>query len=77
MLYVSCPHCGGPCEIIEVACGIFRHGVFKNTMIHIPPHSPKEVCEALVQQGQIYGCGKPFRLELRNAEYIAVECDYI
>jgi hypothetical protein len=58
----------------EVNCRIFRCGVIKNTNQPIPPHAPKIVCDQLALTGQIYGCGKPFRLNLNNEPEI---CDYI
>lgn len=60
---ISCPHCGQLILIETVACTIFRHGVFRNSMRQLPPHSTKEVCDRVVSQGLIYGCGKPFRYD--------------
>lgn len=73
MFVVICPHCHEDVIIEEINCAIFRHGIFKHNYEQIPPHSPKELCDQWVEQGLIYGCGKPFRLEGQ----IAVECDYI
>jgi hypothetical protein len=77
MIIVECPHCKGICHIEQVNCGIFRHAVYKHNNEPIPPHSLKEECERLLQSGQIYGCAKPFRVEKKDDEYIAVECEYI
>lgn len=77
MLLIECPHCKGTCIIEEIACGIFRHGVYKQTLTQIPPHAPKEMCDALVAQDQIYGCGKPFQLIYELTEYQATPCEYI
>ena len=90
---VSCPHCNGTVLIHrnEVNCRIFRHGVFHATGQPIPPHAPREECDRFVEQGVIYGCGKPFRLIENNLgsteprvvesqqtpSLIAVICDYI
>lgn len=78
---INCPHCLE--EIIihknDVNCGIFRHGVYKNNLQPIPPHSNKEDCEYLLKNGEIYGCSKPFRVVKRNNEdFLDVfQCEYI
>lgn len=89
---VICPHCLQNIIIEKVNCGIFRHGVLKNTGAQINPHLPKDACDRLKQNDVIYGCGKPFKLiksilkkedniqsnEKNDKEkYIAVKCDYI
>lgn len=58
----ACPHCN---DLIQVAradinCQIFRHAVYKNNHMQIPPHSSKEVCDALIASGEVYGCARPF-----------------
>lgn len=70
-----CPHCAAEVLIYkqERNCQIFRHGVFKNGGMQIPPHAPQQMCEQWIQDGLIFGCGKPFRIE-NNALVI---CDYI
>jgi hypothetical protein len=68
----NCPHCGGLVEIIEINCGIFRHGIIKETGQQMDPHSSKEICEHLVENNLIYGCGKPF--EIVNDKL--VPCEY-
>jgi hypothetical protein len=68
----TCPHCNEQIEIVEFNCCVFRHAVYKHNGEQIPPHSSKEVCDALVRDNLIYGCGKPF-------EYLGgvlVKCDY-
>lgn len=82
MFIVSCPHCGGQIEIVEINCAIFRHAYFKKNMEQIPPHAPKEECDELVAQGKIFGCGGPFRLVKadlngNNGSWHAEACDYI
>ena len=71
-LYV-CPWCEGGIEIEQVACGIFRHGIYKNTGAQIPPHAAKFECDIAVEQKLIEGCGKPFKY----AGDILIKCDYI
>jgi hypothetical protein len=60
-LYVfQCPHCHDYVQVSNINCKIFRHAVFKKTMLQIPPHSNKQVCDTLLAQGKVYGCAKPF-----------------
>ena len=77
-LLVTCPHCQGTVEILEINCAIFRHGVYKRTGRQLPPHAPKSECDAAAEQGLLDGCGKPFRIQANaNHGYDAVPCDYI
>ena len=69
----DCPHCGGMIIITEMNCKIFRHGVYKKTGKQIPPHASKLDCDTWVEKGDIWGCGKPFKIENEKA----VVCDYI
>ena len=73
MLVIICPHCNEMVIIEQLNCAIFRHGVFKASGKQIPPHSSKEECDNWVKNNNIYGCGKPFKVE----EGKAVICDYI
>lgn len=78
MFFVTCPHCQQLIEIIAINCAIFRCGIYKQTGQQVPPHSPKSECDQLSEQGLIWGCGKPFRIEQNTGqEYRAVICDYI
>jgi len=85
MLFIHCPHCNQMIEVIELNCKIFRCGVQKTNMEQIHPHLPREQCEQLVLQDKIYGCGKPFRIEViekKKDEKVEIEyktsiCDYI
>lgn len=72
-LIVICPHCNDPVIIEELNCCIFRHGVKKDSYQPINPHAPKHVCDYLVENNLIYGCGKPFKVINEKAEI----CDYI
>ena len=76
-LYIECPQCGYMVEIMQINCGIFRHGVFKSNNKQLNPHSPKDICDQVSNDELIYGCGKPFKLENVNGTYIATKCDYI
>lgn len=75
----TCPHCQGSVivQYNELNCRIFRHGVYKHNGEQMPPHTPREECERLAQQGLIIGCGQPFRVEGDGAAAVAVVCDYI
>jgi len=74
-----CPHCSDPVQIFthELNCKIFRHGIYKENFQQINPHSSKIICDQLFATNQIYGCGKPFRIDKSDDKYIIVECDYI
>jgi hypothetical protein len=63
--------------IVEIACGIFRHGVLKSTGEQMSPHESRENCDRLAASGAIYGCGKPFRVTAGGSGLIAEVCDYI
>lgn len=74
MIITTCPTCLGDVIILEdeIACGIFRHAVFKNGE-GVPPHTTQKLMKLLIEQDQIFGCGSPFRLEGEKA----VICDWI
>lgn len=74
---VHCPHCGQLIIVEQINCGIFRCGVEKQTGNQIPPHTHKQECDRLAEQGLIYGCGKPFRVEKKENGLEAIICDYI
>jgi hypothetical protein len=73
----TCPHCEGQIEVdkTQVNCAIFRHAIYKKNLNQVNPHLDKEVCDKLVQDDSVYGCCKPFRI---NVDRKIVEiCDYI
>jgi hypothetical protein len=76
-IIVICPHC--LCEIIiaEVNCQIFRHAVYKITGDQMSPHASKEECDKASMNHEIYGCGKPFRIDIIDNKWVATSCDYI
>lgn len=87
-LYVfPCPHCSLLVEVEQhqVNCAIFRHACyFTRTPTgqiilteQLNPHAPREVCERLVAEGKVYGCGKPFRMIPTPSGYEVECCDYI
>lgn len=76
MLYITCPHCQGVREIDQINCGIFRDGVRRDTFAQMPPHASADECARM--RDQIWGCGKPFRVErVGNGTFRAVKCDYV
>ena len=87
ILLFECPHCKIFVEVStnEINCAIFRHGYFfekdqnGNIMLtsQIPPHSSKQICDSLFNEGKIIGCGKPFKIERKSDKYIVKICDYI
>jgi hypothetical protein len=79
LLIYSCPHCGLliTTEISELACRIFRHGFCIKTNVQINPHMPKFHCDILVNQPNIIGCCKPYRINVENNVYNVEPCDYI
>jgi len=69
-------------EVIELNCKIFRCGIYKNNFEQIDPHLNKEECDRLYNNGLIYGCSKPFIVNItikndNNVDYESVICDYI
>jgi len=77
----ECPHCDCYTQVgaNEVNCQIFRHAVYKNSGQQINPHTPKEICDKLIEEDAVHGCCKPFRLFRGvdgKVEYVNA-CDYI
>ena len=58
-------------------------GIYKNNFSQINPHMKKELCEQLIKNNLIYGCGKPFKLTIKrdnsnnSIKYILEKCEYI
>ena len=84
MIIKQCPHCKDYIIVkeTELNCKIFRHGTYKNNLEQINPHLPKEDCDKLIEKDLIYGCGKPFRLNINTKtngviNYTTEICDYI
>jgi hypothetical protein len=76
-IIVQCPHCQEFIEILEINCAIFRHAIFKLSGQQIDPHSSKDVCEQYIKDDLIFGCGKPFRVIIKEEILVAEVCDYI
>jgi hypothetical protein len=78
-LIVKCPHCDEYIIIEKLNCCIFRHAVYINTQKQINPHTPQDICEQLVKDKLILGCGKPFKIivDVNDDDKITTEiCDY-
>jgi hypothetical protein len=75
-LIVECPHCFDQIIIYknEINCRIFRHGIYKNTGMNMNPHENKNECDRLYANDEIYGCGKPFKIDNDDKPVI---CEYI
>ena len=77
-MFFCCPHCDIMIEVIEFNCCIFRCGIYKANGKQIDPHLSKNNCDKLVSNREIYGCGKPFKVEKnKDGTMICVACDYI
>lgn len=74
---IQCPHCAEYVIIEQVNCAIFRHGALKSTLSQINQHLSKSNCDKLKDLDLIYGCGKPFKILLKDNIWIGIECDYI
>lgn len=77
MFVIKCPHCYGERFIEQLNCGIFRDGVFKQSLEPIPPHSTREECEKLLRDNVVIGCTRPFQIIVINDKYVVQKCDYI
>ena len=77
-LVVICPHCQEYVVIAALNCSIFRHGSFITNGQQIPPHATQTECQQSITTRAIYGCGKPFRVQLNVLNtYEAIDCDYL
>ena len=74
---IHCPNCNELIIIEQINCGIFRHGILKQTGEQMHPHLPKTECEDLVNRALIYGCGKPFQIIIKNNTMTVQKCEYI
>jgi hypothetical protein len=72
-MIIVCPHCDEEILIEEINCGIFRHGVFKDSLEQVNPHESKEILDTYINENKIYGCGKPFCIK----DNIVSVCEYI
>jgi hypothetical protein len=50
----------------------------RETGKQMDPHAPKDVCDTLSNNNQIFGCGKPFKVvKKEDGTYITEICEYI
>jgi len=76
----ECPHCNNGFIVHrnELNCRIFRHGIYKHNLQQMNPHESKEVCDTLIINNSIIGCGKPIKICQINKNKWKLEiCDYI
>lgn len=75
----KCPHCNETIEVYkkQTNCCIFRHAVYKHNMTQIPPHSKKKLCDQLVKDNKVFGCGKPFKFIYKQTGNYVEKCGYI
>ena len=82
-IVVECPYCFMKILILkkDFNCKIFRHGVYKKNSKQIDPHMKKKDCVKLVKENKIYGCGKPYKLQVIKSEekelYFTEICGYV
>ena len=69
---IICPHCKEFIIIEKLNCGIFRHGIIKESMLQIDPHLNKKECDDLFNNNLIYGCGKPFQIIINTADPLSL-----
>ena len=75
---ITCPNCDTYLSITELNCCIFRHGIYKILNQQVDPHLSKEMCDIFIETNQIYGCGKPFQIIIKDdGNWIIQKCDYI
>ena len=77
-IIVNCPHCDIPVQIMsnEINCAMLDT-VYLKTMENKWIHIQQKIYDRYASEGLIYGCGKPFRLNVCNHNIIATVCDYI
>jgi hypothetical protein len=62
-MIVKCPHCLEDVIIQKVNCGVFCHGVYKDTGKQVSAHASQKTLKKLIKKNLIYGCGKTFTLD--------------
>ena len=75
-MIIKCPHCNHYIEILELNCGIFRCGIFKDTLQPINPHMSKIECDNLILTEKIFGCSKPFQVIITEDNVNVEICEY-
>ena len=78
IIITPCPHCFEEVLVYlnNVNCGMFRHAVFISSGELIPSNFTKEVCERLIEEEKVYGCGKLFQIIFQEDGKLRAEiCD--
>lgn len=72
----NCPHCDDMIQVQknQVNCKIFRHAIYKSDYTQINPHSNLEECTRLKNSNLVFGCAKPFILDIPSMS-VSI-CDY-
>ena len=86
-MIILCPHCNLYIEIEKLNCGIFRHGQYFEyvdgnikLLGQINPHESESVCNMLVSQNKIIGCGNTFKIVVdddKSKSCLISICDYV
>jgi hypothetical protein len=78
LIITPCPHCFDEVIIYEneINCNKFVHAYYKDNMEQVNPHLNKEMCEQLLKDNKIHGCGGAFTLKICNDKYEAHKCDH-
>jgi hypothetical protein len=71
---IECPHCKIAILVEAMNCRIFRCGMYKSNGTQIDPHLDQVSCERLYNDRLVYGCGKPFRVDMSGNPVL---CGYI
>ena len=56
---------------------IIKYGIIKHSNTPMNPHETKEICDKLLANDMIYGCGLPFKLVLKDVACYVQICGYI
>jgi hypothetical protein len=75
----TCCHCNNIFIVNtqEFNCKIIRHAIYKKTLTQIDPHLSKPICDKLIKNNEIYGCGKPLKIVKTKNKWTVEICEYI
>jgi len=75
----TCCHCNNIFIVNtkEFNCKIIRHAIYKKNLKQINPHSSKAICDRLIKNNEIYGCGKPLKIIKNKNNWTVEPCEYI
>ena len=71
-LLFECPNCSIwiVVDIGQINCSIFRCGIIKDSFDQIGAHAIKDECDNYVSKNLIFGCSKPFKINIRDGKYL-------